>query len=126
MAVDARVGFTGEPGGDSGGVRLSATLVHSGCVETHQETGIIFTLDGAPDLEMNIEIAIGREFMITLSGRVDGTVRWATSDGRGGTCAFDVALEPVDDLDPMLAVTVTGQACGVQVMELFPATGLLS
>ena len=126
VAVDARAGFIGEPGGDSAGVELSATLVHSGCMETHQGSGITFTLDGAPELEMHIELTIGTEFMITLSGTVDGMVRWATADGRRGTCALDVALEPVDDPDALLGVTLTGQACGAQIMESFSATGLLS
>ena len=125
VAVDVRAGFTGSPGGDSAVVELSATLVHSGCMETHQGTGITFTLDGAPELEMNIELTIGTEFMITLSGTVNGTVRWATADGRRGTCTLDVALGPVDDPNVLLGVTVIGQACGAQIMESFSATGAL-
>ena len=125
VAVNAQAGFTGEPNGESAGVELSVTLVHSACVETHQGSGATFTLDGAPDVSMEIDLTIGAEFSITLSGTVAGMVRWATGDGRTGTCTLDVRLDPGDDPNALLSVTVAGQACGVQVMESISATGFM-
>ena len=95
-------------------------------METHAGTGITFTLDGAPDVEVSIALSTSTsptDFMFELSGSVDGTVQWATDDGRNGTCQMDVALEPVDDPDALLGLSVTlaGQACGAQIMESFSA-----
>lgn len=126
VAVNAQAGFTGDPNAESAGVDLSVTLVHSGCVEAQQGSGITFTLDGAPNVNMNIELTIGAEFGFTLSGTVAGMVAWTTGDGRAGTCALDVRLEPVDDPNALLSVMVTGQACGTQIMESISAGGFLS
>ena len=124
VAVDARPSFIGDPGAESAGVGLSVTLVHSGCTERHEGTGIAFTLDGAPELEVSIELSFSAEFMVAISGTVDGTVRWATEDGRSGSCTMDVGIETVDDPDALLSLTVAGQACGVQIMESFSTSGL--
>ena len=122
VAVDTRASFIGEPGdesAESAGIELSVTLVHSGCTERHEGTGIAFTLDGAPELEVSIELSYSAEFMVAISGTVDGMVRWATEDGRSGSC-----IESVDDPDALLSLTVAGQACGVQIMQSFSAAGL--
>ena len=124
VAVDARASFIGDPGDESAGMGLSVTLVHSGCTERHEGTGIAFTLDGAPELEVSIELSFSAEFMVAISGTVDGTVRWATEDGRSGSCTMDVGIESVDDPDALLSLTVVGQACGVQIMQSFSAAGL--
>ena len=124
VAVDAQASFIGDPDDESAGMELSVTLVHSGCTERHEGTGIAFTLDGAPELEVSIELSFSAEFMVAISGTVDGTVRWATEDGRSGSCTMDVGIESVDDPDALLSLTVAGQACGVQIMQSFSAAGL--
>ncbi len=127
VAVDAQASFIGDPGAESAesaGMELSVTLVHSGCTERHEGTGIVFTLDGAPELKVSIELSFSAEFMLAISGAVDGTVRWATEDGRSGSCTMDVGIETVDDPDALLSLTVAGQACGVQIMQSFSAAGL--
>ena len=124
VAVDAQASFIGEPDDESAGMELSVTLVHSGCTERHEGTGIAFTLDGAPELEVSIELSFSAELMVAISGTVDGTVRWATEDGRSGSCTMDVGIESVDDPDALLSLTVAGQACGVQIMQSFSAAEL--
>ena len=127
VAVDAQASFIGEPddeSAESAGMELSVTLVHSGCTERHEGTGIAFTLDGAPELEVSIELSFSAELMVAISGTVDGTVRWATEDGRSGSCTMDVGIESVDDPDALLSLTVAGQACGVQIMQSFSAAEL--
>ena len=92
VAVDTQASFIGDPGDESAGMELSVTLVHSGCTERHEWTGIAFTLDGAPELEVSMELSYSAEFMVAISGAVDGTVRWATEDGRSGSCTMDVGI----------------------------------
>ena len=84
VGMTVRFSPAGEPDVDGGGVAVSSTLVHSGCIERHETSGITFTLDGAPELEMSIELSISTEFIFQLSSTVDGTVRWAT-DRTAGT-----------------------------------------
>lgn len=127
VAVDVEAGFVGGPGSqnpEGGGVRLEATLVHSDCTETHAGTGFVFTLDGAPDLDVTIELLYSENFAPTISGSLAGTVRWATEDGRSGSCSVDIRIEPLDDPGALLGLTISGQACSAQIMESFSATGL--
>ena len=128
MAVDAQVTPSLGPGDDGAGVGVSATLVHADCMERHTGTGITFTVDGAPEVEMSIELSISTEFMFEISGTVAGTVQWATGDGRSGSCRMDVDLESVDDPDALLgfSITVAGQACGAQINESFSGAATFS
>ena len=124
VAVTAQFSPVGDPGGDTVGVGAAVTLVHSDCAERHETSGITFTLDGAPDVEMTIELSISTEFLFGISGAVDGTVRWATADGRSGTCALDVDLATVNDASGFPTITLTGRACGSEIMESMPGLGL--
>ena len=124
VGVTARLGPAGEPDVDGASVGVSMTLVHSGCIEKHETSGITFTLDGAPDLEMSIELSISTEFMLGISGAMDGTVRWATGDGRRGPCALDVEIETVSDPSGLPTITLAGQACGADIVESIPGLGL--
>ncbi len=124
VGVTARLGPAGEPDVDGAGVAVSSTLVHSGCIERHETSGITFTLDGAPELEMSIELSMSTEFMLGISAAVDGTVRWATDDGRRGSCALDVEIGTVSDPSGFPTITLTGQACGAEIMESIPGLGL--
>ena len=125
VGLNAQVRPVGDPSGETGGIGTLVTLTHSGCVESHETTGITFTLDGAPDLDVDIELSVSPQFVFQVSGTIEGSVRWATDDGRSGTCAIDVELEPGDDPNAFLSLDVTGQACGAQIMESFSTAGLL-
>ena len=125
VRVSAQFSPVGDPNDDGAGVRTAVTLVHSGCIERHETSGITFTLDGAPEVEMTIELSISTEFVFGISGTVDGTVRWATDDGRRGSCALDVELETVNDASGFPSITLTGRACGADIMESIPGLGLV-
>ncbi len=83
----------------------------------------MFTLDGAPDLVMGVELATMGALMLELSGGVDGTLRWATDDDRSGSCRIDLDIGTVID-ESGLDATLNGRACGMQMME--SESGLLS
>ena len=124
VGVTARLG----PAGRTGRRRRQRGSVDDpsftrGCIERHETSGITFTLDGAPDLEMSIELSISTEFMLGISGAMDGTVRWATGDGRRGPCALDVEIETVSDPSGLPTITLAGQACGADIMESIPGLG---
>ena len=114
VAVNGEASLTpGDPQSGGLAVSLSVTSVHTDCVERHAETGLVFTLNGAPNLVANIELSAS-ELMFELRGALDGTVRWAVDEGRSGSCLID--------LDLAAAIfegtsSLTGQACGAQISE---------
>ena len=117
VAVSGKANFTGDPVSERIGVSVSMTLVHSGCTARHEEAGITFTLDGAPDLDTTVELSISGEFDLEIAATLEGTVRWATDDGRSGSCRMDLEIETSVGEACAFTTTLTGEACGAQLME---------
>ena len=67
------------------------------------------TLDGDPRVELALEMTSSQE-VVTLSGRETGGFSFTTSDGREGSCAFDVTFSIVSD-GPVESNAVTGTVC---------------
>ena len=109
--------FMGDPDSDEDvSVSLSMTMIHSDCVVTPEDTGLALTLNGAPNLAISLALSIMGDLGFALSGEVDGTVRWATDDGRSGSCRIDLDIEA--EIGPSgFTSTLTGQACGAQFTE---------
>ncbi len=122
VAANGRANLTGDPVSQRLAASVAVTLVHSGCTERHSEAGITFTLDGAPGLEVSVEVSVGGDFQtgevqLEISGTLEGTVRWATDDDRSGSCEMDLEIETGLNENFGFTTTITGQACGTQVME---------
>ena len=67
-------------------------------------------------LAISLALSIMGDLGFALSGEVDGTVRWATDDGRSGSCRIDLDIEA--EIGPSgFTSTLTGQACGAQFTE---------
>ena len=109
--------FMGDPDSDEDvSVSLSMTMIHSDCVVTPEDTGLALTLNGAPNLAISLALSIMGDLGFALSGEVDGTVRWATDDGRSGSCRIDLDIEA--EIGPSgFTSTLTGQACGARFTE---------
>lgn len=123
VAVNGQANFMEDPESERFAASFSMTLAHSGCVARHEATGIVFTLDGAPDLVMGVELSITGALMLEFGGSVDGTLRWATDDDRSGSCRIDLDIGTTMG-DSGLEATLNGEACGTQIME--SESGLLS
>lgn len=120
VAVNGQGDLTENTASESVTLSLSTTLVHSDCVIRHNATGAVFTLNGAPDLDVNLAIEFAGDLggsgdLLAYDGMLDGAVRWATNDGRSGSCPMDLDLELTGDENLQL----TGRACGVQVSEIY-------
>ena len=114
LAVNGEANLTGgDPQSESLAVSLSLTSVHSDCVERHDGTGLVFTLNGAPNLVTSLELSVS-ELEFEFSGALDGTVRWAVGEGRSGSCLIDLDIAAVIFEGTS---TLTGQACGNQISE---------
>ena len=81
VAVNGEANITGgDPESESLAVSLSLTSVHSDCVERHDETGLVFTLNGAPNLVTSLVLSAS-ELLFELSGTFEG--HRAVGCGRG-------------------------------------------
>lgn len=114
------IDFSEEMAADTARLRTLVTLDPDGCVLSSE--GSEFTLDGNPDVRMEIDIAIvGSTFEFLVDGSMTGGVDWQLDD-RSGTCMIDLVFG-VDATDPTNA-TVSGTMCGHEVE--FDATGIVS
>lgn len=112
--------FSEEMAADTARLRTLVTLDPDGCVLSSE--GNEFTLDGNPDVRMEIDIAIvGSTFEFLVDGSMTGGVDWQLDD-RTGTCMIDLTLE-VGVADPP-TTTFSGTMCDHEVD--FVATGVVS
>ena len=70
-----------------------------------------FTVDGAPEVKLVLSMT-SSENALTMSGTETGGFSFTASDGRSGSCAFDVTFTVVTD-SAGINSTVTGTICGL-------------
>ncbi len=81
------------------------------CVVSDESTGKTFTVDGAPRVELVLDITTTLE-SVTVSGTQEGGFSYTSSDGRTGSCAMDVTFSIVTT-ESSVDATVTGTICGL-------------
>lgn len=70
-----------------------------------------FTVDGAPSIVVALEMSSTQD-VLTISGTETGGFSYTSSDGRFGSCAFDVTFSVVTG-QTGIDSTVTGTICGL-------------
>ena len=116
VALSGEFGVTGnDPSSGAFGLSTSATFVHSDCVERNRESGIVFTVNGAPSVVMDLEVSLTSELDLDASGAIQGTLRWALGEDRSGSCLIDLNITS-DSTGETL--TFAGRACGHQISEV--------
>ena len=70
-----------------------------------------FTVDGAPSIVVALEMSSTQD-VLTISGTETGGFSYTSSDGRTGSCAFDVIFSVVTG-QTGIDSTVTGTICGL-------------
>ena len=90
----------------------AVTLTHQDCQSSHAETGLAFTINGAPNLMVALDVVTttGDNPTLAMRGSVQGAIRWAAGD-RDGTCEVDAQIEAGFGFEGV-SLTVTGEACG--------------
>ncbi|KPK04016.1 MAG: hypothetical protein AMS20_09385 [Gemmatimonas sp. SG8_28] len=73
-----------------------------------QTTGSTFTVNGAPNLLISGDLTVAEDFAITGTYDMDGGFRYASDDGREGTCMVDVSLD-------FSNYSLSGRVCGQSV-----------
>ena len=114
VAVSGELSVTEDPLIGALRISTSATFVHTDCVEEDEESGIVFTVNGAPNVVMDVEVVDQSELDLDLSGALQGTVRWALGAARSGSCLIDLNI--TSDITAQ-TVTIAGRACGHQISQ---------
>jgi hypothetical protein len=71
-------------------IDLEGRQTHHACAYPHE--GVTITVDGDPDLEFDAHFAAKNQLPSEpFTTNVSGAIRWATSDGRTGTCEVTVS-----------------------------------
>jgi hypothetical protein len=114
VAVDGSVDVSGDDETGAGRIELTVTHDHDGCV-VETEDGMVFTFDGAPDIDLGLVLEADGEGQFGWSGVLEGRVAWSTEELEG-TC--QLALEfggAVSQVDQSIAVSIEGAVCGAVV-----------
>ena len=91
-------------------------LTPNGCVVT-TETNTV-TLDGAPYVQLDMDFQL-TDTQIVAIGTQTGGIAFTTSDGRSGSCAFEVTFNVTADLEGQAgSSSVSGAVCGVSASGL--------
>lgn len=112
-AVQTAGEVTGSPEAER--FTAAVTLTHQDCQTSHAETGLVFTITGAPSIMVALDVVTtaGDNPTLAMRGSVEGAVRWSEGD-RDGTCRIDAQVEAGFGFEGV-TLTVTGQACGSQL-----------
>lgn len=103
--------LTGDPQTGLFALLLAATPVHANGTMPRDGTWIVCTVDGEPGVVVRFELSVTGEASIAVSGTFD--------DGRCGSCGIDADIATALD-EAGASVTLTGEACGPDVMESEP------
>lgn len=117
-SVDVEASLEGEGDTETGAGRIdySMTQVHRECQVT-TERGVVFTLDGAPDVTAELVAENDGQGNLSLSGSVEGRIEWAT-DRRGGVCEIVITFTgTVNDAEQTAEFGVSGVVCRVSIQQ---------
>jgi len=97
-------------------VNYQLRLTPTACVAP-TETGTV-TLDGAPYIQLDMDFLL-TETQIVVSGSETGGIAFTSSDGRSGSCAFDVGFNVTANLEGGTgSSSASGTVCGVSASNL--------
>lgn len=95
---------------------LHMRMTPNGCV-VETETASI-TLDGAPYIQMDMDFYLS-DTTIDMSGTQKGGISFTSTDGRSGSCAFDISFTGNVNLDTQAEESsVSGTVCGASAADL--------
>lgn len=98
-------------------VTVSQILAHQACSVLHEETDLVFTLDGDPSSSFVADVTVQNESDFSFVGRLSGRVAWATDDERSGSCELGIDFDMSGTAETEFSVSSSGQVCGVDVSE---------
>jgi hypothetical protein len=91
-------------------------MTPNGCVVPTEEGAV--TLDGAPYIQLDMDFLLS-ETQIVVSGSETGGIAFTSSDGRSGTCLFDITFSVTADLEgSTTSSSASGTVCGVSASGL--------
>jgi hypothetical protein len=114
VAVEASLDIEGDTEVEGGRIEFSMTQVHDGCV-VGSESGMVFTLDGAPEISGTVVVEADGLGSIAVAGRLEGRVEWET-EGRSGACPMVLEFAgAASETSETGEFAVAGSICGVAI-----------
>lgn len=118
VSLNASIHGSGDTETGNADVTVSLLQVHHGCVVEHDKTGLVFTLNGDPNVQFQSDLTVRNQSDLDVKGGITGRIRWATNDERSGSCPIDL------DYDLSLkasaesgTASVVGDICGIHVSK---------
>ena len=123
MGLSGSADIAGDTETDNVSVSLYLVAVHQGCVAVDEETGFEVTLNGQPNVTIDLALMVDEATGLDIRGMILGSVLWETPDDRSGSCGIDVDIAvSLNAITGSLAATVGGQVCDEDVSETFTLT----
>lgn len=128
-SADGSYSGTVDPDAETLDITYTFVHSHSQCAVPSEEAGVIFTLDGNPNITHRYDIVVDGGSSVELTGGIEGGLDWSTDDERSGTCPIniDTAVSgfALDGETGSISVDVSGLVCGVEFsrsISVSPAT----
>ena len=114
IAVHATLAYDVDSQTNAGTVDYSMTQAHAGCVVT-SDGGVTFTLDGAPNVSVDLLAESDGLGSSSFFGSLDGAVDWST-DGRHGRCSISVEFSGSQNTELQTGeFSLSGSVCQVSI-----------
>ena len=96
---------------------IQIVLTPEDCGLRDEDSGQVFTIDGAPNLNSHWTISVSGGQSWTADGTLEGTIDWET-EGRRGACRIDLDFEAGGEVEtPTGTGSMSGTVCGAEVNE---------
>lgn len=115
--VAASLEVSGDTDSEAGHIEYSMTQIHTDCM-AESEAGVVFTLNGAPDMNLAFSVDNDGEGVVEWGGSVEGGLEWIT-DGRMGSCEVDLSFEGRQVGEDAVSGALSGMMCGFQIARSF-------
>jgi len=108
---------------ETGEVDLDVTLMqtHQGCTVEAGDSGVRFTLTGAPYLLSTHSLQTFSTGAFEMAGSLAGAVDWV-AESREGTCRVELSFQGSGDGQGSLSMSLSGSICAVTLSERVSAT----
>lgn len=109
--VSAFLDVEGATESDAGRIEYALTLDHQGCTAASPNE-VVFTLDGAPDVTVNLVAENDGQGNVDVIGSLAGSVAWSAEGREGGVCEMDLELSAaISETAQTVEFAVSGSVC---------------
>lgn len=117
IVVHGTLKVVGDSEVEGGTIDYVVTQTHRDCVAQDMESQLTFTLNGAPDMTIELHLTSDPLGALTLGGGISGAIAWATGD-KSGSCGIQLTFSgSVDSGTGAASSLVSGMVCGATISQ---------